>query len=253
MTFDVPADHYDRLMGGLAQRLASQFVEVAEVEAGQRALDVGCGTGALTAQLVERLGADAVAAIDPSLSFVAALRARFPSLDVRRASAERLPFADATFDQALAQLVVPFMTDPVAGLREMARVTTPGGRVAACVWPAGDEGPFTAFRRAVRDTDPAAQEGDELPGTRPGELESLFAAASLADTQWTALHVTVRFSSFEDWWTPFTLGVGPAGDYVAQLSASARDTLRRRCEDLQPAAPFDLEASAWSVRASVPE
>ena len=253
VTFDVPADHYDRLMGPFASRLAAQFGEQAAVRSGDRALDVGCGTGALTAHLVERLGVGAVGAIDPSPSFVAALRQRFPALDVRSGQAERLPFADDSFDRTLAQLVVPFMTDPVAGLREMARVTRPGGVVAASVWPAGEEkSPFAAFRQAVRDTDPAEADPNELPGTLPGELESLFASAGLDDTESAALTVTVRFSSFDAWWEPFTLGVGPAGAYVESLDLTAREALRRRCEQLLPPAPFEVEASAKSVRAQVP-
>ena len=134
MGFDVTADAYDRFMGRFSEPLAELFVEWADVRPGQRALDVGCGPGALTARLVERVGLGSVAALDPSDSFVAAARGRFPDLDVRRAAAEQLPYPDDTFDAALAQLVVHFMKDPVAGVREMARVTRPGGVVAACVW-----------------------------------------------------------------------------------------------------------------------
>ena len=97
-------------------------------------LDVGCGPGALTAELVRRLGPGSVSAVDPSEPFVAAARERHPGVDVQRASAEELPFEDQEFDAALAQLVVHFMADPVAGLREMARVTREQGVVAACVW-----------------------------------------------------------------------------------------------------------------------
>lgn len=157
MTFDVAADSYTRFMGRYSQPLAVHFAELADVQAGHRVLDVGCGPGALTAQLVERLGADAVSAIDPSPSFVAAIRARFPVVDVRSGVAEHLPFPNDSFDLALAQLVVPFMSDAVSGLMEMSRVTRPGGLVAACVWDhAGRGGPLTTFWRAVHDTDPGA-------------------------------------------------------------------------------------------------
>jgi SAM-dependent methyltransferase len=119
----------------------------------------------LTAQLVERLGAPAVSAIDPSAPFVAAIRARFPEVDVRPGVAEQLPFPDDCFDLALAQLVVHFMTDAVSGLAEMARVTRPGGLVAACVWDhAGGGSPLTTFWRAVHDTDPDARDEAELGG-----------------------------------------------------------------------------------------
>ncbi len=139
MGFDVAAEAYDQYMGRYSRLLSPQMADLAGVRRGQRVLDVGCGPGALTAELVTRLGAAAVAAVDPSEPFVAAARDRHPGVEVLRASAEQLPFADRTFDAALAQLVVHFMSDPVAGLVEMARVTRPGGVVVACVWDhAGD-------------------------------------------------------------------------------------------------------------------
>ncbi len=134
VSFDVAADAYDRFMGRYSQLLSPQMADLAGVRPGQRVLDVGCGPGALTAELVTRLGPEGVGAVDPSEPFVAAARARHPGVDVSQASAEELPFADGSFDAALAQLVVHFMKDPVAGLAEMARVTRPGGVVAACVW-----------------------------------------------------------------------------------------------------------------------
>lgn len=237
-------------MGRFSEPLAVQFAELASVRAGQRVLDVGCGPGALTAQLVERLGSGAISAIDPSASFVAAIRARFPDVDVQRGVAERLPFADGTFDAALAQLVVHFMTDPVAGLAELARVTRPGGLVAACVWDhAGGTGPLTAFWQAVNDLDPGARDEADLAGARQGHLADLFAAAGLHQIEPGSLTVEVRFATFTDWWEPFTLGVGPAGAYVSQLDQAQRAALRIRCAQLLPPAPFDISASAWSVRA----
>jgi trans-aconitate methyltransferase len=116
VTFDVRADAYARFMGRYSEPLAVQFAELADLRTGHRALDVGCGPGALTAQLVERLRADAVSAIDPSPSFVAAIRSRFPEVDVQFGVNEHLPFPDDCFDLALAQLVVHFMTDAVSGL-----------------------------------------------------------------------------------------------------------------------------------------
>ncbi len=137
MVFDVAADSYDRFMGRYSGVLAPQLADLAGVEPGQRAIDVGCGPGVLTAELVARVGAESVAAVDPSAPFVGAAHERYPGVDVRQATAEALPFADDTFDVALAQLVVHFMTNPVAGLREMARVTRAGGVVAASVWDFG--------------------------------------------------------------------------------------------------------------------
>ena len=251
MTFDVAAEAYGRFMGRYSEPLAVQFTELAEVRAGQRALDVGCGPGALTARLVERLGTDLVAAVDPSASFVAAIRARLPEVDVRSGVAEHLPFPDDRFDVALAQLVVHFMTDPVSGLREMARVTQPGGVVATCVWDhAGGGGPLATFWQAVHDTDPGAHDEAELAGAREGHLAQLCEAAGLTCVEPSSLTVRVRYEAFADWWEPFTLGVVPAGAYVAGLDERRREALRSRCAQLLPtAAPFDVAASAWCVRA----
>lgn len=252
VTFEVTADAYARFMGRYAEPLAATFAELAQIEGGQRALDVGCGPGALTAELVRRLGADAVSAVDPSASFVAAIRARLPEVDVQPGVAESLPFPDDSFDVAMAQLVVHFMTDPVAGLREIARVTRQGGRVAACVWDeAGGGGPIATFYRALHDVDPHAPEESERPGVREGHLAELCEAAGLTDIEPSVLTVTVRFETFEEWWHPYTLGVGPAGVYVAQLDENQRDLLRARCAELSPPAPFDVVASAWAVRACV--
>jgi len=252
MAFDVSADAYGRFMGRYSEPLAAQFVEFAQVAAGQRVLDVGCGPGALTAELLERAGADAVSAVDPSAPFVAAARARFPGVDVRSGVAESLPFADDVFDASLAQLVVHFMTDPVGGLREMARVTRPGGLVAACVWDhGGGRGPLSTFWRAAHDVDPQVRDESGRAGAREGELADLCTAAGLGPVESSELTVQLRFESFAQWWHPFTLGVGPAGDYVAQLDESQRDVLRRRAAELLPSGRFDVAVSAWCVRARV--
>src|SRR5688572_33134090 len=118
-------------MGRYSVLLAPQLAAFAEIAAGQRVLDVGCGPGALTTELVRLVGATRVTAVDPSEPFVAAVRERHPGVTVEQAAAEQLPFPDDAFDAALAQLVVHFMTDPVAGLQELARVTRTGGVVGA--------------------------------------------------------------------------------------------------------------------------
>ena len=237
-----------RFMGQYSEPLAVRFADLAGIGRGQRVLDVGCGPGALTAELVDRVGIDLVSAVDPSGPFAAAVRERLPGADVRQSPAEQLPFADAAFDTALAQLVVHFMADPVLGLREMRRVTRPGGTVAACVWDhAGDRGPLAAFWSAVRELDPAAGDESDLAGVREGDLADLFAEAGLEDTQSATLTVRVRHAGFDDWWQPFTLGVGPAGDYVASLSPDARAALRERCRHLLPVGTVEITAVAWAA------
>lgn len=248
MTFEVAPEAYGRFMGRFSEPLAQQFAAALGIRSG-RALDVGCGPGALTAQLVGRLGVDAVTAVDPSESFVSAARTRFPDLRVEAAVAEMLPFPDDTFDLVAAQLVVHFMTDPVAGLAEMSRVTVPGGVVAANVWDhAGTGDPLRMFRRAAHDLDPSAPGESQLPGTREGHLAELFAAAGLRDVESWSETVRVRYASFDDWWEPFTLGIGPAGDYVLGLSDAQREALRAHSADLVPDGPFEITAGAWCAR-----
>ena len=249
MSFSVGAEAYDRFMGGYSRRLAPHFAEFASVAAGQRVLDVGCGPGALSAELVKRVGADAVWAVDPSERFVEAARARLTGVRVQRAAAEGLPFEDGFFDAALAQLVVHFMADPVAGLRQMARVTRTDGVVAACVWDhASDMGPLGVFWAAARELDPDAHDESQLAGARHGHLAELFRAAGLRDIQDGVLSIDVEHRTFEEWWEPFTLGVGPAGVYVGQLDTERQARLRERCKELLPSAPFVISARAWVAR-----
>jgi SAM-dependent methyltransferase len=252
VSFNVGADAYDRFMGRYSVPLAPQFADFAAVAAGQRVLDVGCGPGALTAELVTRVGPAAVSAVDPSEPFVAAAQERHPEVSVRRAPAEQLPFEDQAFDAALAQLVVHFMAHPVVGLREMARVTRKQGVVAACVWDhAGGQGPLSLFWEAARELDPDVEDESHLAGAREGHLAQLFQAAGLQGIEESALSVSLEHSSFEGWWEPFTLGVGPAGGYAAGLDAKRQADLRERCRELLPAAPFVLTARAWAARGLV--
>jgi ubiquinone/menaquinone biosynthesis C-methylase UbiE len=252
MSFDTGAELYQRFMGRYSEPLAASFADAAEVSPGQRVLDVGCGPGALTAQLVERLGPDSVAAVDPSTPFADAARVRFPGVDVRVAPAETLPFAADSFDAALAQLVVSFMTDPVGGLREMARVTRPGGTVAACVWDlAGGTSPLSTFWAAARDLDPGVSDESAQPGARDHHLVELAEQAGLAHPTQSVLTVRVRHETFEEWWEPYTYGVGPAGDHVAGLDDTVRAALRDRGAELLGPAPFDVVGQAWCMRATV--
>ena len=248
MTFEVAAEAYDRFMGRYSTQLAPQLADFAEIQAGQRVLDVGCGPGALTGELVRRLGADAVSAIEPSETFAAAARDRFPDVGVLHAAAEHIPFEDAVFDAALAQLVVHFMADPVGGLREMKRVTSAGGVVAACVWDHADRSPLSAFWQAARELDPDVQDESDLAGVRPGHLRELFEAAGLTSVRETTATASLQFATFDEWWEPFTLGVGPAGAYAATLDEPTREALRERCRQRLPAAPFTLDTVAWTAR-----
>jgi SAM-dependent methyltransferase len=188
-------------------------------------------------------------AVDPSETFVRAVQERNPTIDVQQATAERLPFKDSTFNVTLAQLVVHFMKDPLVGLREMARVTCPGGVVAACVWDHdGGGGPLSLFWDAVRELDSGVEGEAHLAGARDGHLAQLFRQAGLTSIGEASLSIAVTHPSFEDWWEPFTFGVGPAGSYVGALDGRGQVRLRDRCRDMLPPAPFTLNARAWAAR-----
>ena len=249
MTFNVPADAYDRFMGRYSSQLSAQLADLADIEAGQRVIDVGCGPGALTAELVRRLGANGVAAVDPSEQFVEAARERHPGVDVRLASAEQLPFGYDEFDAALAQLVVHFMADPVAGLAEMRRVTRPDGVVAASVWDVGGgRAPISPYWKAARELDPNLTGESDRAGAREGHLAELFEAAGLREVEQAELSAKAGYETFEEWWYPYTLGVGPAGAHAQSLSPDELAEVRERCRRLLPEPPFAFTAYAWAVR-----
>jgi SAM-dependent methyltransferase len=248
MSFDVSADAYGRFMGRWSEPLAARLVDQVGVTAGQRALDVGCGPGALLGALVPRLGAEAVCAVEPSATFAAAAARRFPEVRVARAGAEALPFDDDSFDVALAGLVVHFMRDPVRGLGEMRRVVVDGGMVAATVWDeAGGRGPLSPFWRAAETLFEDLPGEKSRAGARAGQLAELFDTAGLHDIHDGELSVTRRFESFGEWWQPMELGVGPAGDFVQSLDASAARALEDACEQRLSPGPLELTATAWCV------
>ena len=239
-------------MGRYSVPLAPQLADFAGVARGQRVLDVGCGPGALTSELVGRVGPAAVSAIDPSERFVTAARLRNPGADVRLAAAEELPFGDGQFDASLAQLVVHFMANPAVGLGEMARVTRPGGVVAASVWDhGGGQGPLSPFWAAARELDPQVGDESNRPGAHGGDLTRLFQEAALRDVKETTHSVSIEHPSFDAWWEPITLGVGPAGAYTAALDSQRQIRLRERCREMLPAAPFVITARAWAARGIV--
>jgi SAM-dependent methyltransferase len=242
------AKAYDRFMGRYSVLLAPQLADLAGVSAGQLALDVGCGTGALTAELARRLGPESVTAIDPSEPFVAAVRERHPDVSARVGRGEELPFEDDAFDAALAQLSVTFMRDPSRGLAEMARVTRAGGMIAVVDWVPRLQSPLQPFSRSVPATDRPYRR--RRPG-RDGSANVL-RELGLRDVERLELHADVRYERFEDWWLPLTEGVGPSATYAKSLDPDARAHLRDRCEARLTAGPFTIEAVALATRAAVP-
>jgi ubiquinone/menaquinone biosynthesis C-methylase UbiE len=250
--FRGPAEIYDRFIGRYSPRLADAMCEAAKVRPGQRALDVGCGSGALVAALAEVLGAENVTGVDPSEPFVEATGIRVPGARVLVGSGESLPFADGEFDATLSQLVVNFLADPEQGLREMSRVTRPGGVVAGCVWDySGEMTMLRAFWEAAAALDPEGatpqMEAHTMRFARPEELGELWRSAALTDVDVSPLVVEASYDDFEDLWAPFPTGVGPAGAYAASLDDEARarlhDEYARRLG--QPDGPFTLSARAW--------
>ena len=254
--FAVDAAAYDLFMGRYSRPLADLFADAAGVEHGQSALDVGCGPGALTGVLVQRLGAASVAACDPSSSFVTACRERHPGVEVTSGSAEALPFAAGRFDRVLAQLVLHFVSEPRQALRELMRVARPGGAIAACVWDFG--GGMQLLRRfwdAALAVDPAApDEARTLRFGREGELAALLSTAALRDVTETTLRVCVEYQSFDELWGGLRAGVGPAGSYCAALAPSQQERVREIL--LQglgaPSGPFQLSALARCATGRVP-
>ena len=253
-TFNAAADAYDRHIGRYGPQLASAMVEFAGIEPGMRALDVGCGPGALTQALVERLGAANVCAADPSEPFAQACSTRHAGVEVVVAPAESLPFADGAFDAALSQLVINFMGTPEAGVREMVRVTRAGGVVASCVWDyAGEMTLLRAFWDAAREVDPqrgaAADEGVVMPWCGEGDLDELWRTAGLCDVRSGQLVVRASYRDFAELWSPLATGVGPSGAFCKALDeqdrAALRDAWRRRLGVGDGS--FDLTARAWAA------
>jgi SAM-dependent methyltransferase len=251
MTFDVSGDAYDTFMGRYASDLAPAFADFSGIQPGLTVLDVGCGSGILTDEVARRVGAANVAAADPS-PLAQACAARLPEADVRTAPAETLPWPDASFDAALAQLVLHFLDDPGAGLTEMRRVVRRGGVVAACSWHFPEMrllGTFWQSARAVAPTGP----GEALLFETLEELAELARGVGLDRVETAALGVSADYESFDELWDSFQLGVGPAGQFCASLAPETRDALRdeyrRRLGD--PSGSFTLGAQAWAVRGTV--
>jgi SAM-dependent methyltransferase len=246
----VSAQGYADFMGRFSTPLAEEFATLGldGVPESAHVLDVGCGPGMLTLELARRRGAGLLAAVDPEPVFAAATAQACPSSDVRVAAAENLPFADGVFGAALAQLVVHFMTDPVRGVAEMARVTTPGGRVSACVWDhGGGSGPLSDFWRVAAALDPEVRTESGLKGASEGQLVDIFERAGVQDVAQAVVGCTVAFRDFDDWWRPFLGGVGPAGRYVATLDGGATARLEAALRDELGDGAFSITARAWAA------
>jgi SAM-dependent methyltransferase len=229
------------------------------VRRGQRALDVGCGPGPLTRVLADRLGADNVAAVDPSEPFVAACRARVPGADVRVAAAEEIPFAANEFDVVLAQLVVQLMGDRDTGVREMARVARPGGRVAACVWDSRAMPLLQSFWDAALAVAPeqagALDEGRRVGYRAPAELGKLWEACGLREVSTGQLRVRTNYESFDELFAPFAAGAGHSGACFLALDEDRQRRVRAEAHSLlgRPDGPLTLRARAWWVCGRVPQ
>ena len=241
-------------MGRYLPTLATALADAADIAAGMRVVDVGCGPGGLTRELTARVGAANVAAIDPAAQFVAACRERNPGANVREGVAESLPWPDGAFDAALSSLVVAFMQDPLQGVREMARVTRPGGTVAACMWDIAGGGMtmLHVFWTAVRQVEPSAQGEQRRAGTTEGDLPELFGRGGLDDVIAGALEARAEYAGFDDFWEPFTLAVGPAGEHLMSLAPEQQAAVREACRAEVPDGPFSLTARAWYAKGSVP-
>jgi ubiquinone/menaquinone biosynthesis C-methylase UbiE len=247
MEFSSSAEKYDRFMGRYTKTLAPALAEAAGVIGGMRVLDVGCGPGGLTDELAARVGEENVAAIDPAPQFAAACRQRHPQADVREGVAEALPWPAGFFDATLSSLVIAFMQDADQGVREMARVTRPGGTVAACMWdiPGGGMTMLSTFWTAARELDPSVQGERRRPGVAEGDIGEIFRRADLHDVVEGALEASADYADFDHFWEPFTFAVGPAGEHLASLPPDRQVRLREACRAAVPAGPFSLTARAW--------
>jgi SAM-dependent methyltransferase len=240
-------------VGRYGAALSAAHADAAGLRPGDRALDVGCGPGALVGELAARLGADRVAGVEPWEPFLELAREAVPGADLRAAGAERLPFPDGAFDVAMSQLVVNFMSDPEAGVAEMRRVAR--RTVTSCTWDyAGGMTMLRAFWDAALEIDPdAPDEGRTMRFCAPDELAALWRGAGLQDVETAELVVDAGYDDFEDYWEPFTTGLAPSGGFCASLDDDARAALREACFRRlgAPAGPFSLSARAWLVRGAV--
>lgn len=249
MSFDVAADLYDRFIGRYSRELAPRFLDFAGIPDGP-VIEVGCGPGSLTRVLADRFGAANVLAVDLSEPFVAACRQRVPGADVRHASAEALPVGDGQFQGALSQLVLSFLRDAPRAAAELARVVRPGGSVAACTFAAEGFALARTFWQAALRLDPAAPDDARLPLRREAELRALWEQVGLREVEVQAIDLGAAYTGFDDLWSPFLAGIGPAAGYLVAQPPERQAALREGCFELlgRPAGPFTLPARVLAVR-----
>jgi SAM-dependent methyltransferase len=246
---------YEAMMGRWSRRLAALFLDFAEIGDADRVLDVGCGTGSLVKGILERTQRARVVGIDPVQAFVDFCRARFPDsrASFECGSAFKLPYPDASFDRSLSLLVFQFLKQPGTAASEMRRVTRTGGTVAACTWDrTGQEMSELFWEECVR-LDPGAEEKARRPNVcnQAGQLAELWGATGFEAVREVTLEMRTEFTCFDDFWVPYTKGVGSQGVYVASLSLEHRDVLRdalRKRFVGEQDRPFSLRAAALAVR-----
>ncbi|MDQ1661687.1 MAG: hypothetical protein QOJ68_1667 [Blastococcus sp.] len=250
---------YESYVGRWSRLVATEFLAWPDTPAGGRWLDVGCGTGALTDAVLRSCEPSAIVGVEPSDAFRghAADHLRDARVAFVAGGAEALPFDDGSFDFVVSGLVLNFVPHRVAGLREMRRVVRPGGTVAAYVWDyPGEMQLLKYFWDTAVSRDPAAgplHEGARFGFCRPEPLRALFTDADLRDVEVRGLVVPVDFADFDDYWTPFLRGTGPAPAYAMSLSdadrAALRETLRARLSSDDDGS-IHLSARAWAIRGS---
>jgi SAM-dependent methyltransferase len=250
-------DRYEPYVGRWSRLVAREFLEWLAVPYAKEWLDVGCGTGAMTQTNVERSSPQSVTGVDPSAGFVEHAKARVggPHVSFEVGDAQALPFDAATFDIAVSGLVLNFVPRPPQAVAEMARVVRPGSLVAAYVWDyAGRMELMRHFWDAAVALDPAASaldEGRRIPICRPDALAELFGQSGLRDVDVRAIDVPTVFRNFDDYWSPFLGGQGPAPGYAMSLSEARRDTLRDHIRTRLPvenSGEIRLVARAWAVQ-----